>query len=542
MSCAQADRYSLGMDSSTSLVGESIDFRDFVRPVWSRRWLILAIAVVGAAATYGFFVRQAPRYTASTKIFFQDASVNQLLNPSAADDPDRNLLNQATLLTSRDVAASVARRIGYKGNARTLLRSVKAQPSTGSDFILVTAEDATAKGAARLANAFAAAFTAIRSQNLREAISRELKAARQRLRETPKTTANSADRADLAGTVRQLQVAQSLPGGTAQQIDPALPPNRADSPRPLRNAVFGFALAVLAGVGVALILERFDRRIRRLSDMPAAYDLPLLGVIPSSEQPAPRIDKRATLAEGLREPFRSLRTMLQISVDGASLRSILLVSALPGEGKSTIVRNLALTYGESGERVAVLDFDLRQPALPRMLGVDRQAGFTDVLAGALELGDALQTVPIHTDGVGARKSRAAFKRPGADEPGAAAAKATTGKSEGSAIQTLSLLNAGTPSANPQTLLATEDARQVLELAQQSHDITLIDSSPVLSVSDATFLLGEVDGVVVVSRVGVSTTAGAKRLVELLRKVPHVRLLGLVVNGADEPGRSYYYGT
>lgn len=531
------------MDSSTSIAGESIDFRDFVRPVWSRRWLILAIAVVGAAATYGYFVRQAPRYTASTKVFFQDASVNQLLNPSAAEDPDRNLLNQATLLTSRDVAVSVARRIGYEGDARRLLRSVQAQPSEGSDFILVTAEDDTSQGAARLANAFAKAFVGIRSQNLREAIGRELRAARRRLRETPRTTANSADRADLAGTVRQLQVAQSLPGGTAQQIDPALPPTHADSPRPVRNAIFGFALAVLAGVGVALILERFDRRIKRLSDMPAAYDLPLLGVIPSSEQPAPAIDKRATLAEGLREPFRSLRTMLQISVDGSPLRSILLVSALPGEGKSTIVRNLALTYGESGERVAVLDFDLRRPALPRMLGVDRQAGLTDVLAGALELGDALQTVPIHTDGFGgAVKSRAVFKRPGADEPGAAAAKTTTGKSEGSAIQTLSLLNAGTPSANPQTLLATDDARHVLELAQQSHDVTLIDSSPVLSVSDATSLLGEVDGVIVVSRIGVSTTAGAKRLVELLRKVPHVRLLGLVVNGADEPGRSYYYGT
>lgn len=371
----------------------------------------------------------------------------------------------------------------------------------------------------------------------------KLKSARQQLKETPRTTATEGDRNDLAGTIRQLQVAQSLPGGSAQQIDPALPPARADSPRPVRNAIFGFALALLAGVGIALILERFDRRITSLGEMEAAYDLPLLGVIPSSEQPSPKFNEHATLAADLREPFRSLRTSVGLSVQGMPFRSVLVVSALPSEGKSTIARNLALTYIESGQRVALLDLDLRRPSLAPMLGVDRKFGLTDVLAGSLALDDAMMSVPIHADGfVSVGGGRAALKRRAADGARPTAAVATNGKGTDPAIQTLSLLNAGTPSANPQTLLASDSVHRVLHITKDGHDLTLIDSSPLLSISDATGLIDQVDAVIVVSRVGVSTTAAAKRLVELLRRVPHVHLLGLVVNGAQDPGRSYYYGS
>jgi len=524
--------------------GEPVAFHDFIVPIWSRRWLILAIAVIGAVATYVYFDRQESRYTASTKVFFQDSGVSQILNPNAANDPDRNLLNQATLLTSRDVATSVARKIGYRGNAAALLESVQAQPSTGSDFILITAEAGTASAAAKLANSFAQAFIAIRGENLRAAINRELVAAERRLRETPRTTATAADRADLSGTIRQLEVARSLPAATAQQIDPALPPGAPVSPRPARNAIFGFALALLMALGVALVLERFDRRIKRLSDMLEAYDLPLLGVIPVSDTPTPRIEQGPTLAADLREPFRSLRTTLQLSTNGPPLQSVLIVSALPGEGKSTVTRSLALTYSESGEHAALLDFDLRRPSLARMLGLDRGAGLTDVLAGSVELAEALQVVPLHNTMVaaGSRRTRGASDREDDDNPPTATATITNGERRAGAPQTVSLLPAGTQSEHPQTLLATQGTRDVLEVVEQDHDITLIDSSPLLSISDATALLGEVDGVIVVSRMGVSTAASAQRLVELLRRVPRVSLLGLVVNGADEPGRSYYYGS
>lgn len=538
----QPEPYTPSVDRSSKVADDTLDFSDFICPVWGRRWLVLAIALIGASATYAYFVRQAPSYSASTRVFFQDSSAGQLLNPNAATDPDRNLLNQATLLTSRDVAAGVAQKIGYTGPTASLLQSVQAEPSSGSDFILVTAKAGTAPDAARLANAFAQAFISIRSANLREAITRELRATRERLQQTPNTGSNRAERDDMAGTIRELEVARALPSGTAQQIDPALPPARADSPRPVRNAIFALVLALLTGVGVTLILERFDRRIKRVSDMPLAYDLPVLGVIPIASDPAPSVDGRPALARELREPFRSLRTAVRLSTIDLPLRSVLVVSAIPGEGKSTVVRNLALTFAESGANVAVLDFDLRRPALGPMLKAADKPGFTDVLEGSLDLDDALRSVRFHVEGTTvASVGGEAPEQHLATTSGPAVATASNGDKIGACAQTMNLLNAGTLARNPQTLLATEGAKGVLDFARQGHDITLIDTSPLLAVSDATSLVGEVDGVIIVARMGMSTADGAKRLTELLHRVPGARLLGLVVNGAHEAGRPTYYG-
>ena len=516
-----------------------LSLRDYLRPVYSRWPLVLAIIAVGTGATYAYFVRQPDRYTATTKVFFQDSGVTELINPSAPDDPDRALLNQATLLSSRDVATAVARRLRLRGNARALLNDVRARPSGGSDFILIAAERGTPEGAAGLANAFARAFIEIRSAGLRKAIEEQLRANREQYSRIRPTPQNQEERSSIASTIRQLALAQAIPATSARQIDPALPPTSPTSPKPMRNALFALALSALAAIAAAFLLERFDRRIKRLADLETAYGVPMLAGIPATRAVRALVDKRPALAPQVREAFRSLRTGLLLASVDRPFKTILVTSAVAGEGKSTVVRNLALTYQEAGSRVAVADFDLRRPRQADLFRIPITPGFTDVLTGDAALDEGLRPVTTHTEGLEAlARARAAVR----DAPRARAVATSPAGLNGS-DGTLGVLPSGPSAANPPALLSTERARTILTDIADQHDVVIVDSSPYLTVSDAAEIAPMVDAIVIVVRLGVSTRTGVQRLMTLLDRTPGATVVGIVANhvtAADDGGYYEYH--
>jgi succinoglycan biosynthesis transport protein ExoP len=507
---------------------QAFDPREYLRPLWARRWLIAAIVVVATGATYFYSTSRPERFRSSTQVFLNASQVETVLSDGAAPiSDDRTTQTIAALLTSRTVAADAARRIRYQGDPDSLLANVDVLPADGADYVTIEAEWGSASGAARLANAFARAFIATRSEAAREQARDARGLAERRLERLQFEGGNRAAVRSLRARIQRLKVIETLPAGAAEQVDRAEAPSVPSSPRPRRDTLFAFVLALVFAAALAYGLERFDRRIKRIDDVEPLYGAPVIGVIPHVRDIASRRGKDLDLPETAREAFRMLRSNLQLANLDNGLSTLLVTSAVPEEGKSTVVRNLALAYREAGLRVVVAELDLRRPQLAGLFGVRQEPGLTNALIKGNGVTAALQPV---AGGIAALAERRTITRAGQEN------------GTGAAIGTLSVLTSGPIPPNPPAVLAAQRIHAVLSELQAAHDIVLVDSAPVLAVGDTLPLLSAVDGVVVVSRAESTTQDAAKRMAAAVARAPGVRVVGVVVNDVQEHQAGYlsYY--
>jgi Mrp family chromosome partitioning ATPase/capsular polysaccharide biosynthesis protein len=514
---------------------------DYVRPLISRWWLIVTAVVVATGGVYAYYAHKSNVYTASTQVYVQEPGdpVTGLPTPQQTD---RDVIDQASLLDSRDNAAVVKSRIGYAGTPEALLQQVSITSQQGEDFVNISANAGTPGEAAAIANAFAARFVTFVTSDYLNRISRALKLSQTQLTQTPGGAASSVQRANLLDQINRLQLALRVPTTIGQQVNRALPPTSPSAPKPFRNALFAFIIALVGALAVAYGLERFDRRLRNPEEMERAYGAPLLAVLPHAGDPAPMPDGEPALGHDFREPFRVLRTNIELASVDAPPRTIVVSSAMPGEGKSTVARNLALAFRETGKKVAIVDLDLRHPALPRVFGLPLGPGVTEAMRGELDLDDVMMRVSVN---LAPLDDLVRATRNGASARSAVNGNGTTaGNGSASGSHALTVVQSGARPANPPAVLASERIVEVLNGLRDRHDIVLIDSAPVLAVTDTVPLLRYADAAVFVGRLDVTTRDTAKRLNEFLARVPDVNVLGMVANDLsrlDASGYGYGYG-
>jgi len=248
--------------------------------------------------------------------------------------------------------------------------------------------------------------------------------------------------------------------------------------------------------------------------MEAVYGLPLLGIVPESTalaREARSKNAREDLPSGEAEAFQLIRAHLRYFNVDRELRTLLVASAAPGDGKTTVARHLASAAARVGSRVLLLEVDLRRPTIAKQLGVQSGPGLADVLIGAVSLSEATQTI---------------------------ATEASSGDSaKGRAFDVL-VAGAALP-PNPGELVESHAMETVLEQAKSQYDLVVIDTPPLTAVSDAFPLLRKVDGVVIVGRVGRNRRDVAQRLHETLSGAG-APLLGVIANGFKS-GRLGSYG-
>lgn len=243
---------------------------------------------------------------------------------------------------------------------------------------------------------------------------------------------------------------------------PAAEPSAPVTPRPLLNLVLGLALGLGLGAGAALLRDQLDTSVRsadEITRLTSAGPLGMVSVDPhASRRPLVALDPGNAHAEA----YRTVRTNLQfVDVDNPP-RRIVVTSAVQGEGKSTTACNLAVTLAQGGRRVCVVDADLRRPRVADILGVEGAVGLSNVLAGQHTVGEVL--MPWH-DGL------------------------------------LTVLPAGTTPPNPSELLGSRHMSDLLSTLSAAFDVLVIDSPPVLPVSDAVILARATDGALLVVRHG-----------------------------------------
>jgi succinoglycan biosynthesis transport protein ExoP len=537
-------------------MNETTDATAIFAPIWRRKWWILFTALLVAAGTYFYYKKQPETFQATTQVYLGAGAESAFAEKQSSRNPVTSAANQAALINSVVIeSAKLSLRHGTVHLDKVAAKGkVKAKASEKSQFVQISAESHSAGGAALLANTVAAAYvkrwTTTHERNVLAALTlarrqlSRIEAAAAKAVTAPTTGAGSKggkapaakpqssssviQSAQLSAKINQLEAQLGIVG--VRQVKPARPKaSTLLGPHPKKNAEFAFVIALVLGSFAAFFLSRFNRRLRTLEDIEGALHQEVLTSMPKVRTPIVRRDGWLSPSRHLIEPLRRLQTTLMLEhlpgeAQHSSPRSILFVSAEPGDGKSTVAADLALVHSEGGEQVMLIEADFRRPVQARSLSVEPERGLSDVLTGRLALADALQVV---------HSMAAQVSSP----PSANGAVATAVQPQGPGA--VWALVAGPPVPNPPALLAGAAMTELVRAAAEDYDRVFIDAPGPLAVSDVMPLLGIVEAIVLVARIGHTREQAAAQLHQLLARTPTAPVLGVVANGVPRAEISKY---
>ena len=513
-----------------------MDPLEYLRAI-RRRWHAVAGAVTVALVVAFLTTSITPVGLGPRATTYEASAV--LLDLGASSAPgDVNLDTIARLTTVGAVPGRVAKAIDFEGEPLVLAGRVTATADTASGILEISSTSTDPDEAKRIANGFSrellgyleerkAVTFATQSEpiqkqldELSEHIARldeQIDGVSPRVADTlnAKRSAKLFTYTTLSQQFELLRSAALTPSGLRiiqRAVPVPLPETGFQAPRTQTGRLLlAGILGLFAGIVLALVLERSDRSIRTKSDAERTFALPVLAEIPRMPRSERAEIVTAAHPSSLQaSAFRLLRMGIDITSrelvtreNGWRVGTILVTSPAPGEGKSTVVANLAATYAETRKSVIVLSCDLRRPTVHQLFGVPGHPGITDIVRGSNGRtalgGHALQT----------------------------------------SVPRVRVVPAGRPPENPAKVMETEAMRTIIREARSLADIVILDSPPILVDSDATALLSEVDAVVLVARAGKTSREIAERSCELLMRLG-APIVGVALVEAEPATHTYEY--
>ncbi|MFB2586739.1 polysaccharide biosynthesis tyrosine autokinase [Herbiconiux liukaitaii] len=448
-----------------------MELRDYIRALRKGWIIILSLALVGVATGAGYSIIKTPEYQATSKVFISvqsSGTVSELTQGGAF--AQNQVQSYADIVTTPVVLQPVIASLGLDVDVNYLAKRVTASAPVDTVIVEITATSEEPRLAAEVANAVASSFSNVVSKLVPE-------------------------NADGIAPVKVTTLQQAtIPGSSF-------------SPNVPLNIALGGLIGLALGVGLSLLRQVLDTRIRNEHDVEAITDAPILGGIAfdasTSERPlVVKDDPRSPRSES----FRTLRTNLQFLNIGER-RSFVITSSIPGEGKSTSAANLAIVTALSGQKVIIVDSDLRKPKLAEYLGLEGGAGLTDVLVGRAELNTVVQR---------------------------------WGETN------LYVLPAGRVPPNPSELLGSKAMIALIKSLENTFDIVFFDAPPLLPVTDASILANNTGGALLIVAAGRAHRNQVKGAVTALStvgaKVAGVVMTMLPTRGPDSYGYGRYgYG-
>lgn len=496
--------------------GTEPDLRQLGQVLRRRKWRVVTATLLGLGCGLAYSAILPPTYTSDAQVLLQSSSAANLITgaqPSGLSSTD--IQTQADLATSAPVVAAVRNKLGAAPK-------ISVTEVSTTNILQFQASSNSPSTAAKVANAYANAYVAVRRG---DAVSSYLAAASQvqakinslqsqlnslggASASSPQAGALSAQVATFRQQLAELQLGATTASASAQLANPATPPHSPSSPHPLRDTAAGVGIGLFLGVALAFLYEYLDDTVKSKDDLETCLGgVPVLGLVPTVRKWKPKDKPRLITVESpsspIAESYRSVRTAVQFVSLDSPLRTLQVTSPASTEGKTTTVANLAVALAQGGDRVVIVCCDLRRPRVHQFFGLDNSVGFTSVILGEASLRQALQVVP--------------------GQP------------------RLALLASGPLPPQPAELLGSERAYEVLNSLKGVADVVLLDSPPVLPVTDAAVLSRHVDATLLVAKAGNTTRGQIARAVEILTQVG-APLIGAVLNGVAQENayaESYY---
>ncbi|TNM61045.1 polysaccharide biosynthesis tyrosine autokinase [Streptomyces sp. NP160] len=430
-----------------------------------RRWVLVVVVMVVFGGVAG--VRSAltePVYQASAQSFVTTSAGQQTGTAfQGSQFTLQRVASYVSVATSSEVLGPVAAARGGGESVGSLQRRVTASSPEGTVLVNITATGPTGAAAAELANQVAREFAVVVEDLERPAPSE-------------------------ASTVK------------VTVIEPATAPTRPISPRLSTDLAVGLLLGAFVGLGLAIARHQLDSTVHGAQELQEFLGTSPLGVVTADRRAAESVTA-VEPGQLWAEAYRSVRDNLRFVDVDAPPRTVVVTSATPSEGKSTTACNLAIALAQAGQRVVLVDADLRRPAIATYLGLEGGAGLTDVLSGAAALEDLLQP---------------------------------------SVTPSLSVLAAGRTPPDPATLLGSHQMEVLLAKLAAENDVVVIDAPPVLPVADAGILANAADGALLVVRHDRAKRQQVQAAVERLT-ASQGRLLGTVLTFVPRRSLSAGYG-
>lgn len=533
------------MDFQSNDMSETVDLKETVAVLLRRKWLIMAVTTIVTAGSVGLSMAQTPVYCATSTVVIRPVVPPAALNSFSYSMTgplglDVSPESEAQIARSTVVAEKVAKDLGT--SVTTLPGSIGVKVVT-DQLLGFTGCSVRAADSAKVAQTFAVDYLAYRREGAARALTtiadqmkqqidvanRDIEALDTRIlavsqragAETDPTRRQAAitqynqlnsDRnqaqfklANFQSRYNDIQGSlSSASSGGGEVVQPAVTPTAPSSPKPARNGVLGFMLGFMLAVGLAFLRQHFDDRIRDLADASRAAGTLVLGVIPKShtwknlsETHVESIeDPSSPVAEG----YRGLRQALSVMGVGDGLKTVLVTSGSPDEGKSTTSANLGVAFARTGVRTVVVSADLRRPRLHKFLGVGNEVGVSEILAGTT----ALEAI------------------------------------EPTRIPNLWVLPSGGIHANPAELLDGARLGGLLEKLRGVADVVIIDGPPLAAGADAMVLSRFADVTLLLMRQDKAHAGGAKAAVAELSKAGAARIAAVLTMAHGKLG-GYGYG-
>jgi polysaccharide biosynthesis transport protein len=505
------------------------DLRDYIRILQTRKYGVAMVTLVLVGVTLLFSLRQTPIYEGQAKVL-----VKPIQSPTTSVSIPRapNLVTERQLILSQSVAQNVRTDQHLAISVDTLLTKVGVDVVADSEILVVKYDDPNPITAARLANAFADAYVAFRSQQAVEQFQLAASATQkqidgvldgirlidrqlQRTSSTKVRTTLQSRRDSLTsrlGVLQQriidLNANASVAEGAAQVVQRAEVPRSPVSPNLLRNAALALLSGLALGVGFAFLRERLDDRVKSRQELERRLGAPVIAAVPKVTAWRKRGDAQLIVQSDPRSPvsesYRTLATNIQYPASRERLQVLMITSAMGGEGKTTTAANVSVVLAQSGRRVILVSADLRRSRLHSFFGISNRIGLSDVLVDYGKLEEAVL------------------------DPG---------------IDNLRIISAGPVPADPAALLAGQNTVLLLDSLRDMADFVILDTPPVLAVADASILAPRTDSTVFVMNAEDSSRSAMLQARDQLENAG-ARIIGAVYNNFDPSKsgtyQSYYY--
>jgi len=481
-----------------------------------RRWrLVVLLTLITTGVALALSATAEEEYEATADLLLRDEEpINSILDPggtSAPADAERALNTQVELVETGAIVHAVRRQLDVELSADALLDQLEVELSNTSNVMSLTATAEEPLLAADIANAFAETYVVSRLESARQRYRDAARLAEAQLQALSEEGRTSPEGQALQARLRDLEIAAALQTGEAQLVRRGSFPEEPASPRPLLSGALGLFLGLLLGAGAAIGREFFDRRLKEEESIEAFFELPVIATIPRAARRAgPSGD------DGQCEAYGLLAANLRFSALSSPSSVLVVTSAGPAEGKTSVTLGLASALSRLGLRVVALEADLRRPSFARYASLPPSAGLTGVLRGETIM--ASELIKLDTTTWQPVNDEAANGRP-----------------------TISVLPAGEQlPGTPQRMLSGPRMKSLLDAAQSLADVVLVDTAPVGTVNDAVGLFPMADAVAVVARLGTTNKDAARRALRVIKN-PQIEVAGVIITDSGKSAEYGYYG-